>query len=352
MKLEYQLLLSTLLINKTEEEQEKVTILLGSKVDWCEVSGQLINHRIGGYFYKGLTKKQREKLPKELKRMLELIVQIQENIMRKRLDEFTLISKALEEKNIRYAVLKGLVFVTDFYELGARRSNDIDIMVLEEDLKKLDPVLRSLGYIQSNLPNGELVEASKREKLIQIMNYHDLVPYMKKTRDNELIELDINFKFDSNENLIDNEIYEYGTQIYRKNGYSVRGLPFYTHLLFLCIHFFREGTNSIWTSGKRDVVLYKIADIINYIRAHKNELRVDEFCKLIEKLKLGKKCYYTFHIINQFYQDETFEQIMYNIQPKDLSYINEIYIEGENKVVQRNNPFFEDAFDWVNGGYR
>lgn len=341
MKAEHQLLLSVPLVNKTDEEQDNVKALLDERIDWCEVSGQLINHRLGGYFYYGLTGEQRWKLPSELYKMLKILIKAQEDIMRNRLEEFRIIQRALDENNIRYAALKGLIFVSDFYELGARRSSDLDIMVLEVDLKKLDSVLRSLGYIQSLLPNGELVEASKKDKLIQIMNYHDLVPYVKKVN-SDLLRLDINFKFDSSKNLIDNEIYEYGTHVYNNNGYSVRGLPFYTHLLFLCIHFYREGTNSLRTSIRRDILLYKIIDIVNFIRAHKDEFDVDEFCRLIDRFKLGKKCYYTFSILNQFYQDPIFEQIMSFTQPEDLSFMNEIFIEGENRVVQRNSSFFDD----------
>lgn len=67
------------------------------------------------------------------------------------------------------------------------------------------------------------------------MNYHDLVPYVKKTKMG-ILELDINFLFDGNKNLIDKNVYEMGTMVY-KGRYRITGLNPYTNLAFLCCHF-------------------------------------------------------------------------------------------------------------------
>lgn len=346
MKKEHELILLTVLVNKTSEEREKINELINSKLDWCEIAGQVINHRLGGYFYNGLTEEQRGRMPNEFRSVLKILVSVFEKTMKERLQEFTIVSKTLDDNGVRYAALKGLIFVTDFYGLGDRRSNDIDIMVLEDDLIKLDTALRSLGYIQSYLPNGQLIEASRKEKIIQRMNYHDLVPYVKKI-DSGLVTIDVNFKFDTKDHDIDYEIYDYGLRTYSNNGYSVKGLPFYTHLLFLCIHFYREGTNTLWTSSKRDIVLYKIVDIMNYIRAHSNEFKIEDWCKLVKKFELEKKCYYTFAVLSRFYPDETFEHVKRLLEPKDLSFMNEITVEGENRIIYRNSDFVEEAFNWI-----
>lgn len=132
---------------------------------------------------------------------------IHDNHFRINLEEICKVNDALEEAKIKFAVLKGAFFGCEMYEKGTRRSNDIDLLVYEDDLGKLDTCLRAMGYIQSNMSNGEMVEATKKEKIIQRMNYHDLVPYVKKTKMG-ILELDINFLFDGNKNLIDKNVYE------------------------------------------------------------------------------------------------------------------------------------------------
>lgn len=346
MNQNYELILKTVLINKTEEEIAHIAELLKFKIDWCEIIGQVINHRLGGYFYNGLTSLQRSKLPKEFSAILKLIIDAQERQLKEKYDEFMKVSAALEAVNIRYCGLKGLVFCADFYTLGDRRSNDVDIMVHEDDLGELDDVLRSLGYIQSFRQNGKMEEASRQVKLMQRMNYHDLVPYVKELEDCA-IELDINFKFDSAKHVIDDQIFKYGTKVYEANGYRIRGLPFYTNLIFLCIHFHREATNTIWTRGKRDISLYKIVDIINCIRAHKDEFNIDEWCELVEKLGVSKKCYYTFATLSEFYEDEMLKQVKDKLEPEDLSFMKEIVVEGRNKVIERTDSFFNSAFGWA-----
>lgn len=347
MKNEYYLILLSVLKNKKVEESLQIDNYLKQQLDWSEIVGQVINHRLGGYFYYGLTEMQLKKIPKEFKAALKMLANGQEMQAKKRIKEFIIIDDILVKNSIAYFGLKGLIFSTNIYGLKERRSNDLDLMVHENDLDKLDIALRSIGYIQSNIPNGELIEATKKEKLIQRMNYHDLVPYVKEV-DGEIIEIDINFKFDSKEHEIDDSIFDYGVQRYSGNGYEVNGLPFNTNLLFLCIHFYREATNTLWVAGRRDVVLYKLVDIMNYMRVYNEQFDVQEWCNLAHKLDLEKKCYFTFHMLSLFYGEncEKIEQVLNILKVDDLSFIDEIYVESEHKTILREKRYDESAFDW------
>lgn len=61
--------------------------------------------------------------------------------------EIDKIAKVLEQLGVEHVCLEGALFCGDFYELGERRSNGVDIMVLEKDLGKLDVAMQSCGYI-------------------------------------------------------------------------------------------------------------------------------------------------------------------------------------------------------------
>lgn len=201
MKEEQRLILLSVLNEKTNGERAEIDEILLGNVDWIEIAGIIMNHRLGGYFYNGCTKEQLKKMPKELRKNIKMLVDGQSSNQEKMYKYINELTEILENQNVRYAGLKGIIYGSCLYTKGTRRSNDMDLLVYEDDLEQLDILLSNVGYIQANKRDGKLVEATRKEKLIQRMNYHDLIPYMKET-DDGIIEIDINFLFDGKDNLI------------------------------------------------------------------------------------------------------------------------------------------------------
>lgn len=343
MKKEYELILKAVLINKSEQEKKDINVMLQDELDWGLIAGILFNHRLTGYFYKGLDENQQKRIPKELRKTIVLLIQAQKFQQEKMFKQYMIINDRLLKNNIRFAALKGAVFCSDMYELGARRSNDLDLFVYENDLEDLDKVLCELGFSQGHMEKGELVKATKREKIIQRMNYHDLIPYVKIV-DEGYLELDINFLFDGKENEIDDKIVKYGTKLVKGKNYDVVSFDTYINLAHLCTHFYREATNSIWTETNRDVTLYKIVDIMNFIRYKIDEIDEEKFINVLNELNLSDKAYYTFRIMSEFYEDKFILNMLYRLKPKNEEYINQIYDSKNKKIVQRKKSFFESAF--------
>ncbi|WP_127531613.1 nucleotidyltransferase family protein [Paenibacillus kobensis] len=349
LKKEYDLILTACLRNRTDSEEEKLNGLVSEEMDWGLVGGELVHHRLGGYFYSGLSQDQRQYLFPEFLKALDLLVRAQRQQTLEVNQALLPILNRLEEEGIRYAALKGAVFNASIYALGERRSNDSDILVLEDDLDKLDIILREAGYIQSMMHNGQLVEATRREKMIQRMNHHDLVPYVR-ALDGAFLdkhEIDINFHFDNKENDITRKVFDQGTFVYEGVHYTIRGLPWETHLAHLCVHFHREGSSSIWSSGRRDVVLYKIIDIANTIRLSYTDpaKNMDEWADTMIQLNLTKEAYYTLHHIQSFYKDLVPADLVATLMPEDTRYVQEIEISGERRYEQRKTSFYDDAFN-------
>jgi hypothetical protein len=344
---ERELLLLAVVCNRSEEEEKRLEQVLQEPIDWVWIGGQLLHHRLGGYFYKGLGKHQ-DKLFKELAVALELLVKAQAQQFKQTIELTQPIFDSFEKIGIRYAALKGHVFNASLYSLGERRSNDSDIMVLEEDLDKVDAVLRESGYIQTNMANNQFVEATRKEKLIQRMNYHDLVPYVKQTGSEWLMyhEFDINFHFDSKSNDISNQVYEMGLHTYERDGYKVRGLRWETHLAHLCVHFYREGSSTIWSAGRRDVVLYKLIDIINTIRQYRNHPDFQQWVSTIRELQLEKAAYYTLYHVMQFYPNLLSKEFVDQLKPDNIEYLYEIAVSGSTQIEKRNVSFVDTAFQW------
>lgn len=65
MKKEHSLILKAVLQNKSEKEIREIDKILDSNLDWIEIAGIALNHRLGGYIYKGLNTSQQKKMPKE-----------------------------------------------------------------------------------------------------------------------------------------------------------------------------------------------------------------------------------------------------------------------------------------------
>ena len=343
-KKEKEVILLGVLKNRTKEEEERLEDLFHYSLDWAWISGQLLRHRLDGYFSNYICEKQEFYLIKQLNQAFQLLAASYHEINNVNLSFAQELFESLDKSGIITAGLKGLVYNTSLYSLRVRRSNDIDILVSESDLAAFDEVMRSKGFIQSQ--DGGNTEASKRAKLIQIMNYHDLVPYCKPVDYSfmKLIRVDVNFQFESKEHEITKEVLDYGVKKYSMNGYTIQGLIPLTHLCHLAVHFYREASNSLWIDKLRDVDLYKVVDIENTIRSYSKE-QMKQWITVVQHLKLEKQVYFTLFYLNIFYPNEMYEKFMKQIEPKDTSFINMVKIEGKDTLVQRKEIFAERAFN-------
>ncbi|RGF49417.1 hypothetical protein DW006_09680 [Eubacterium sp. AF36-5BH] len=346
MRAENELILLTSAINKSESEIKRIEDILSEPVDWGYIIGQLIHHRLTGYFMMGLPETCTKYLFKEVRKQLDLIVKLNKVLTRENMDYMQKIFDEFEKENVKYAGLKGVIFNSSLYELGMRRSNDIDILVHEADLKKIDEILRKEGFIQAL--NSDKGEASKKDKIIQRLHHHDLIPYYKKNEDFELLayfKIDINFRIDDGKDkeTLTEKVFDYGTIIYEENGYKIRGLRWEGHLLHLCIHFSREASHSLWVSDKRDCMIYKLIDIENTIRSIGVD-KLEKWIKEVSQFDCNREIYFTLFYLNQFYPNTEYERIMEMIKT-DKEGVDEIAILGTTDVVKRKRSFVESAFD-------
>ena len=336
-KKEIELILLGVLKEKTQHEKEMFDLLLREEIDWGFVAGQLFHHRLIGYFYFGLIEEQKYCLFPELRKYIELLVQAQKKVM---IDTYRLmenILKDMENKHIRYACLKGLVFCSDIYSIGERRSNDCDLLVLESDLTKLDEILRNRGFVQTF--RYDYIEATKKEKVIQRLNHHDLVPYVKKVENDlfDKIKIDINFRFNCREDDITQDIYDFGLQDYKNKICNIRGLMWETHFLHLCSHYYREASQTLWIEKKLDIPLYKLIDVINTWRKQKDENKKKNMLRMAKSFSLENECIFVLNRINFLYKNEISEDFFYVLGiNNDVNKINEMKISFLKKSFDLN----------------
>lgn len=344
-KLEREFILLAVLQMHTVKEKNRLDELLHTELDWGWIAGQCMNHRLSGYLYYGLGDLLHNSMNSEYLNALTLIVAAQEIVARERYKEITKVFSEFENNHIHYAALKGLVYGMTMYPYGIRKSGDCDILVLEDDLKKVDDILSEIGYLQST-DKGK-TKASKRSVLIQRMNYHDTVPYYKQIESklHPRVKLDINFHVDQKDNDITKKVLDYGTTIIEKGEFFIRALDIRMQFLHLCIHFYREGSNMLWTANRRDVSLYKIVDIMNTYQSM-SEVEFKEAIQLAENLNISKHVFYTLYYLNMFYPRKTFKQTMKCLGMENEKFLFQIKVEGEgdSTYVVRKESFIERAF--------
>ena len=309
MRAEEKMILLGVLSKRSEEEEAIFSKLFTKKLDWAWIVGTLVRHRVNGNFVQSLDKEHRKMINPKILSTFDLLSRMYEAINIQNLHMCEEIFANAQKRNLKIAGLKGVVFNTSLYSLKTRMSNDIDILVAEKDIKQFDVLMRELGFIQSL--DGGISEATRKEKLIQIMNYHDLVPYYKKVNEMcmDKIKVDVNFHFDSKEHDITEEIIKYGTVEYKGNGFCVEGLDWRTHLLHLCAHYYREATGEIWKRDKRYLDLYKLVDIENTFRRI-DDSRMIYWCEVVKEFGMEDACYYTVNNLIEFYPSSKYREIM------------------------------------------
>ena len=145
MKKEYDVVMLGSLIKRTDEEDSILNKAIEEGVNWIEVGGILLNHRLSGYFYNNVSNQNLQTIPEEMRKNLKALIKGQE-IEQIRLSKYIKeIDAALKDTSIKYAGLKGIIFGAGLYKAGVRRSNDIDLLVYEEDLDKLDCIFRKIA---------------------------------------------------------------------------------------------------------------------------------------------------------------------------------------------------------------
>nr|WP_243283767.1 nucleotidyltransferase family protein [Clostridium thermobutyricum] len=119
---------------------------MSEPIEWGYIIGQLIHHRLTGYFINCLPESCKKYLFKEVDKQLGLIARLNQVITSENMKYMQKIFNEFEEEGLCYAGLKGVIYNTSLYNIGIRRSNDIDILIPESDINKVDTILRRNGY--------------------------------------------------------------------------------------------------------------------------------------------------------------------------------------------------------------
>lgn len=231
---------------------------------------------------------------------------------KKLLEISEVISLKFKSEKINFCFLKGISLITTLYDdISLRTLGDIDIFVTKEDLNKVEIILKSMGFIQGNIINNQIVPVTKAQIKFQKIYTHELYQYVKQI-DNEFFILDINHLFSwpgidlANINVsLDSIIDE--VCITAQNRYNLPILNNEYQFVHLCSHFYNESMLfdlKMTSEGNncKEIRLFRLFDIC-FLLSHV-ALDINKINKICQSMNNANKIEYVLSFIYYIFENK------------------------------------------------
>lgn len=356
MKREHELIME--LCRFIRPDKEKIKGLMEQGISWPYVLGQLLFHRMGGAAYYIL----REcgllgRVNREVRNSLKIIYdsgKAKTEAMKTALAE---IAGILQNADFAYALLKG-AYLLSVYPEGLRTSNDLDILICQKDISKLEILLKSAGFQQGHIRNGEFAPASRAEILSSRMNRGETVPFIRQVLlpGMDYLEIDINFSMDfkaRQEKDTVAALLEKAEPWIETGGLRLSTLSPVDFLIHLCCHLYKEAVVYAWVEMERDLSLYKFADIYLLLDKWTDSKFYPGLAARIKQCGLERECYYALLRTKELFGIESpaLDGLLAEIRPGSTRYLTEIIRPDQHKIYRYDEAFTEWLFISGRKGY-
>ncbi|WP_281884522.1 nucleotidyltransferase family protein [Paenibacillus sp. YYML68] len=348
-KKEYELI--TLLIKPQlkPNEIDRLNELMRTHMNWAEVIGLIQAHKVPGICWKNVvdyvsdSKEKRLTFPKII-HYLETSHKVQILKAQEQLLHLSDICNEFENKGIKYVVLKGIVLSQCVYQdFGARDFNDNDLLVQPSQLQESLEIIKSKGYVQGGVSpiKKEVKMKSRKDIITRPLVSHEVVPFIKKLDstfiDHHMIDVhfSINLMSASRNDTIVNDLLDRSIEVNIEKN-TIRTLDWVHHLIFLCIHFYKEATMLRDVLLYKDLLLVKLCDIYHTFNtvSKRDDWNSYEFLSCMERLEKQKEVYYSFYYLQELFHEENISEFLSQIHLKeDKAFINEVYHVDEEQAV-------------------
>lgn len=327
--------------------------LLEGRLDWSEILFQLITHRTLNMFYYNVRKSGLEgKLENEARRLMETQWQVYGQRNRCYLSELAGILEEFAKSGLVVPVIKGnLLAGTVYPEIETRIFNDLDLLIKIEDAVPVTRALENAGFIQGHYDSEKnvIVEASRKEKMLQQIASHELQEFQKLGGDPfaRLIQVDVNhdvlWKGNCPYRIPTAEMISRAVPV-SINGVKGCSLDHIDNLIQLSCHLYKEATLMMWVTDLRDLKIYKFADIFTYIRKYSGEIDWHALVERVRGYGIEKVIYYNLHYIGLMFEEIVPQFVMAGLKPQDLTYLDEYGIENKEPSIWEYD-FFTRLFE-------
>ena len=342
-KLHEQLILLCSREDSSKEVDEYIQKLIyDPKMNWDLFLGTILNHRINGVVYTKIIKF--DKVPKYIRFYLKTIYNEQAKRIKNHIDEIQKVNEQFRKEGIHYSFLKGSYMNTFIYKFGQRISNDTDIMVLPEDLKKCSKILQANGYVQGKMSKEVFYPATKNEILFARMNTYEIVPYIKLFDDEHFPyhEVDINFKLSNDEkDGVSRKMLSTLIDVSNEE-YSLKIMNYENFLIYLCTHLYREATMVFKIMSGGDLTLYKFMDIHFFILKLREKINWQKMFEYAKDLKRVEDVYYSLYYVEKLYPCTLDKSVLDIFKPENIDFLNQYKGRDNTKEVYTWDSEFKD----------
>jgi hypothetical protein len=244
-------------------------------------------------------------------------------------DECLQVFRAFEERGLRYAVRKGFVVAENAYhDVGARRINDLDLLIERSDAAAAGEVLRRLGYVQGRIAvDGDRIEPFSREtQIFWRTNLSNQLPYLKPGNRPDVPVYNVDlchhiFQPKSGASAPTAQLLDRArpTVICGVRSWA---LSTEDHLLDLCSHLHKEAVSMLFIKDGIDIQISKFLDIALTAAGH-DEGDWQRFVALVEEYGAREIVYYALHFTDQLYPSAVPAAVLDEMRPANLGYLDE-----------------------------
>lgn len=263
-------------------------------------------------------------------------------------DEFAKVFAGLDRAGVRYAVRKGFVLAERYHDIGARRINDLDILVERPDAPAAHEVLGELAYVQGKISKtSERVEPFDREtQLFWRINLSNQLPYVKPGNrpDIPVFNVDICHHLFQHNLGIDAPTGEF---LDRREAMVLCGRPSWAlsltdQVLDLCSHLHKEATGLMFVAGGIDLQISKFLDLALTCRVM-DDRHWAHFRRVVTGYGAERVAYYSLHFTDLLYPGVVPAAVLDALRPADLTYLD-VVGERDGNPTTLTVPFPDRLF--------
>jgi len=299
------------LVKYGNKKIDKLLEVLDDKTtNWIEVLGYLCYHRVGGLAYEIMNSIDVRKLDFPVFFTIYMIHESQGVRTNLQKEYIKIISSKLCEANIKHVFLKGSVLSSTIYPIGARASNDIDILISKKSILKTKNVLNDLEFLQGKYDyKKNEINKAEQEALTESLNTRgEMFPFIKIINEKTLktIDVDVNFSLDWTPDSSDGAVdYFLEERILIPVGgdFSIYSLKEEHLFIHLCNHLYKDAVILDIVKKRKVLDLYKFVDIYTFIQKYFDQINVEKIYTDSMKYGFDKNVFFTLKYVSVIFPD-------------------------------------------------
>jgi len=264
--------------------------------------------------------------------------------------EFGRILRALNQREVRYAVRKGPSLCALVYDdPGIRRMSDLDVLIERESMDDAVEILTDLGYAQGvPSPSGDRVIAhERRTQLFWAVHLNNALPFLKPTSEPEVRWFEVDLCLDLFQKRSAGRV-EVGAVLDRARPAVICGersfaLSPLDQLLDICLHLYKEATSYLSITQGRDLNLMRFIDVVESIRVTA-QADLDRLPRYVRDFGAERELYFALYHASLLNPGAVPIEVLKQLEPQDRGYLDE-YGELEGRTRRWSQGFLDRLFN-------